>query len=109
MAVITKRYVEHAVDVSELCRLADLLTDNGIPFDWIDQSAIGGAEIKVPSMKMWSARRGVSIIQHIMSYGGQSGKLECWCSTKRMRDKEPVGWLSAEEALAKVKEALGDA
>lgn len=95
------------VDLSESTRLIEMLNKAGIKYEYIPTPELGGVTIKVPSMRMWEAHRGISIIQHYASFGGQSGKLECWCKTKLLREKEPVGWQTAEEVFAKVQKALG--
>lgn len=100
-----KEFWMKAVDITELKRLDVMLTDAGIQHEWLDEPSMGGATIKVPTQKAWRASRGISIIQHRGSYGGPGGKLECWCKTKKRNETEPEGWLSAEEVLARVKEA----
>ena len=101
-----KEFWMKAVDITELRRLETMLTAAGIQHEWLDEPEMGGATIKVPTQKAWRASRGISIIQNRGSYGGPGGKLECWCKTKKRNEREPEGWLSAEEVLARVKEAV---
>jgi hypothetical protein len=103
----TLPYQMPMVDLSESTRLVEMLQSAGIKFDYIPTPEFGGVTIRVPSTAQWEAHRGISIIQHFGSYGGQSGRLECWCKTKMLREKEPVGWLSAYEVFEKVQKALG--
>ncbi len=95
-----------SIDISELRRLETMLTEAGIKYEWYDVDYLGGAEIKIPSLEAFRNKQGVSVIQFNGSWGGAAGKLECWCNTRKKREKEPIGWLSAEEVFKKVKEAL---
>lgn len=94
------------IDISELRKLDKLLTDAGIRHEWYDTPYLGGAEIKVPNLQVCRDGMGVSVIQFRGAWGAEAGKLECWVRTKKRKDKEPVGWLSAEEVLAAIKEAF---
>lgn len=94
------------IDISELRKLDKLLTDAGIRHTWINTPELGGAEIKIPNIDAFRAKRGVSVIQFRGSWGGDAGKLECWINTRKRQDNGPVGWLTAEETFAMIREAL---
>ena len=98
-----ERLFSRPVDISQLKQLAELLTAAGIQFEWRDVPELGGAEIKVPSMREWIEHGGISVICWNGTYGAEKGLLECWAKT--LREREPVGWMTAEEVFEKIKGA----
>ena len=96
-----------AVDLSELARLADLLRRAGIPYEWKPEPEMGGATIKLPDCDTWyTTGTGASVIQHYSSYGGREGLLEVMVHESEEDESNPVGWLSAGEALALLKDRM---
>lgn len=102
------KYLPKPIDVSELRRLEVMLTKKQVPHEWIDEPEMGGASIKIPSLQAWREEKGtrVSVIQHFSSYGGRSGRLECWVKAKRKKDERPVGWLSADEVYTIIEKEI---
>lgn len=96
-----KSFFARPVDISQLKRLAELLAAAEIPFEWRDVPELGGAEIKVPSMSEWIERGGISVLCWNGTYGAEKGLLECWA--KKLGEREPVGWMTAEEVFEKIK------
>ena len=99
-------YAQEPVDTSELRRLHAMLNDAGIRHQLIEEKCMGGATIKIPGLREWRRDRGISVIQHYSSFGGRSGKLECWCKLPKCMEGEPHGWMSAEEVFERIREAL---
>ena len=91
------------VDLSELEKLAALLKEAGIQFDWHDLPKSGGAEIKVPSMTDWWNGFGISVVCFDGTWGADRGLLECWVRTKKLRQREPMGWLTGETVFKIIK------
>lgn len=88
------------VDTTEIRKLSELLSHNGVAHEFIEEPEMGGATIKVPDLVEWRRTGiGVSVIQHRGSYGGPEGKLEMWITPEM---KAPNGWMSAEEVFAAI-------
>lgn len=83
------------VDTSELKKLKGLLEQENMDHEWIDEPAMGGASIKVPSLSAFRRQKGFSVNQMVGSYGGEDGLLEIWGRGM----KKPKGRLTAEETL----------
>ena len=91
------------VNLSELYRLREMLNRTGYLYEYFEEPVMGGATIKMPNNGEWRrTNKGVSVIQHRSSYGGNDGKLEVWIKPDM---KEPKGWLSAEEAFELIRDA----
>ena len=95
------------IDTSELARLDDLLCQAGIPHEWKAEPEMGGATIKLPDCETWyTTGIGASVIQYYSSYGGRDGLLEVMTHKTDEEDTDPVGWLSAGEALDILKDTM---
>lgn len=94
-------------DMRAMNHLRALLEIAGIPYEYKPLPVLGGGELKIPDAETWQAqRRGVSVICFKGSWGYEGGLLECWRRTETVQDNGPQGWLTAKEAMTRIREAM---
>lgn len=86
----------------EMIKLRKELDKLGIP--WEDRSEVWGGRLNIYRTRFYIGGNLWSVISGSGTYGHEVGALELMSSA--VNGGEPVGWLSAEDAIEKVKEVL---
>lgn len=99
---------------TEIRKLAQLLQDAGIPFEWLEYN-VHGACLKIPSCAAWidggaRAEPVTSVAQSRYTYGGCDGMLEIWTrggTHGAGTGCDVTGWLTADRALREIRKEHG--